>query len=264
MIELSPLYSVILLLAVLAGLPHGAFDLHIAKRLGLCASPTQVALWLLKYVSLSAAMIAFWLLSPSLALSLFLLISALHFGRDNFAHQPLAATCLGLIIIGLPLLFAPATVATIFSQLLLSPAQAELLVTVFSALCWAAIVILLGVMLTSKPPQRELIVLLLALLVTAWLAHPLVYFALYFSLSHSPRHLRQQWLQLSHAERRPALLLVSLFTVLPIIAAVLATPLLSGHWSERIITLVFIGLAALTMPHMMLLEQAYRRSRQGS
>ena len=74
MIELSPFYSVILLLAVLAGLPHGAFDLHIAKRLGLCDSPSQVALWLLKYLCFSAAMIAFWLLSPSLALSLFLLI----------------------------------------------------------------------------------------------------------------------------------------------------------------------------------------------
>jgi len=97
--------------------------------------------------------------------------------------------------------------------------------------------------------------------VTAWLTHPLVYFALYFSLSHSPRHLRQQWAQLSSSERRPAMLLVSLFTLLPVVIALLLAPLLSGHWSERIIALVFIGLAALTMPHMLLLEQAYRRSR---
>jgi Brp/Blh family beta-carotene 15,15'-monooxygenase len=261
MIELTPLLSVILLLAVLAGLPHGAFDLHIAKRLGLCDTPTQLTLWLLKYVSLSAAMIAFWLLSPSFALSLFLLLSALHFGRDNFPHQPVAATALGLIIIGLPLLFAPQEVATIFSQLLLSAPQAELVVSVFSVLCWISVVLLMATLLSSSAQREAVIVLLLALSLVAWLSHPLVYFALYFSLSHSPRHLRQQWAQLSSTERRPALFLVSLFTVLPIVAALLAAPLLSGHWSERIIALVFIGLAALTMPHMMLLEQAYRRSR---
>jgi Brp/Blh family beta-carotene 15,15'-monooxygenase len=261
MIEFTPLLSVVLLLAVLAGLPHGAFDLHIAKRLGLCDTPTQLALWLFKYVSLAAAMIAFWLLAPSLALSFFLLISALHFGRDKFPHQPVAATSLGLIIIALPLLFKPAAVATIFSALLLSLQQAHVVVTLFSGLCVLAMALLIGVLWISSEASRSVLIFLAVLVVTAWLTHPLVYFALYFSLSHSPRHLRQQWAQLSSSERRPAMLLVSLFTLLPVVIALLLAPLLSGHWSERIIALVFIGLAALTMPHMLLLEQAYRRSR---
>jgi Brp/Blh family beta-carotene 15,15'-monooxygenase len=85
------------------------------------------------------------------------------------------------------------------------------------------------------------------------LLHPLVFFTCYFALLHSPRHLLEtaQGLGMTGLKR------IYLAT-LPVL---LATLLLAGlaYWllppigmAARVLRIVFIGLAALTVPHMLL------------
>lgn len=269
----------VLVLAVIAGLPHGAFDVYIARRLGLWETPWQLGGWLLHYVLLSSIVIAFWVFAPMASLLLFLLISALHFGRDSFPDNPVLATSLGLLILGLPMLAHSETVTLIFSYLFLSEQHAAQLVGLFSMFALCSLGLLLAAALLSSVrhrlsgvtgnwklcPEQSRVhygVFLLTLVAMAFVFHPLIYFALYFSLSHSPLHLRKQWRAITPTERKGALGILILLTSIPIgVASIFATAM-EGAWSERLIAMVFIGLAALTMPHMLLLEKLYRAERK--
>jgi Brp/Blh family beta-carotene 15,15'-monooxygenase len=94
---------------------------------------------------------------------------------------------------------------------------------------------------------------LLSIASGALLLQPLVFFSCYFALLHSPRHLLDtaQGLGMTSLKR------IYLAT-LPVL---LATLLLAGlaYWllphigmAARVVRIVFIGLAALTVPHMLL------------
>ena len=63
-------------------MPHGAFEVLIARRLLLVTGLTAWAMFLLGYLGLSAAVVAVWFVAPTLFLSTFLIDSALHFASD--------------------------------------------------------------------------------------------------------------------------------------------------------------------------------------
>ena len=67
----------------LIGLPHGAFDGAIARHLGYSRTLGGLIKFITVYLGLAAAVVAFWVWQPGLALALFLLISALHFGYGD-------------------------------------------------------------------------------------------------------------------------------------------------------------------------------------
>ncbi len=65
---------------VLLGLPHGAVDHHVAERLGLSSRRAALLIW---YVALTAAGIALWWIAPWMALALFLVVAAVHWGTGD-------------------------------------------------------------------------------------------------------------------------------------------------------------------------------------
>jgi hypothetical protein len=90
-----------------------------------------------------------------------------------------------------------------------------------------------------------------------------VFFAIYFCALHSVRHLRSGF----RAESRGRLtaLIVVLYTAVPILGAVavLLVSLSVGPIvavDDRLLQVVFIGLAGLTVPHMILVGLESRRS----
>jgi len=81
-----PLYVVLAISTAILGLPHGSLDTAVAKRyLHLDSVPRMIG-FLAGYMALSAAVIAIWLQVPNIALAVFLLYSAVHFG-DDVAHR---------------------------------------------------------------------------------------------------------------------------------------------------------------------------------
>lgn len=257
MVELSPLVVIALIAAVIAGLPHGAFDIFIARRHGLWRTPTQLGWWMSQYIAVGGLTIALWWLTPVVGLGLFLFVSALHFGRDYYPRNALQATSSGAIILGLPMLFHPQDVEFVFHQLFLTKVEANGLVILFSGLA------LLGLLHTLYSVGQDLranvqrLAWLLVFTIGAFVSHPLIYFALFFAFSHSPTHLLNQWRKLEPEQQQHAVWVLLGLTVAPIVIAVVIGTQFTFDWSQSALALVFIGLAALTMPHMILLERDY-------
>ena len=91
---------------------------------------------------------------------------------------------------------------------------------------------------------------------------PLVGFAIYFCLVHAPRHVRAILASVSSGvSRRLILSQVVLFSVASWVAGGLAFWLLLGAETAEaaLMRVVFIGLAALTVPHMILVDGLFRR-----
>ncbi len=247
-----PLFIASILVGVI-GLPHGALDPVIAWRAGLLRSPLTISLFLLGYLSLATIVIGLWLVMPVASLCGFLCISALHFGRDWRDQTSLGGLGYGLFVLGLPGLINPIEVKSIFSSLLFghSPYAALQILQVFGVV--GIILILTEFRRLSVVSKVELF----ALSSGAFLLSPLWFFVFYFCGLHSFRHYAKH----IFGYRK----IVSFPIIGTVMVATLATLFLAAMvWKEVHIfyesthdlqlQLIFIGLAALTVPHMFLLE----------
>jgi len=68
-------------LMLLGGLPHGAFDIALARE-ALRLNHAAVIALLFGYISITLVMLALWSWAPLVALAVFLMLSAVHFGED--------------------------------------------------------------------------------------------------------------------------------------------------------------------------------------
>jgi Brp/Blh family beta-carotene 15,15'-monooxygenase len=242
-------------LVLLLGMPHGAFDMMIARRLFGTAGFRGWTLFSLGYLGLSAAVVGVWIVTPAVFLCTFLIVSAFHFAGDPATGVPrLARGLYGGAVIVLPAVWhveelqrllglvagsdSAAFVAPVLSQLALPWLAATMLVCAFQ-------------FRTSRLAACESA----GLAVLSLGAPPLVAFCAYFCLMHSPRHILRTFASLQRAEARQALALALWPTLAVLIAAALVFGLANDIPLEaRVMQLVFVGLAALTLPHMLLIE----------
>ena len=104
-----------------------------------------------------------------------------------------------------------------------------------------------------KKQQSSVILLaeLVVLFCAAYALPPIAYFTVYFCLLHSPLHLNQSMEQLGLAE---TLVYAVPFTVLSfVLGAGLFLSLPDIDFSFQLMQVVFVGLFALTVPHMLLI-----------
>lgn len=260
-----PLQAQVIVLGVLAavlGLPHGALDPLIARRLGLWKGPAGFAVFNLAYLGAVVAVVLLWLLNPIASLVVFLAVSAVHFGADWNGDRPVwLRITAGVGLLSLPSLGHRAEVSGLYETL--APGGGEAISTVQFWIAPVALVgMLIGAGLAIRRRPNESVELVLAALL-AVVAPPLVFFAIYFCALHSVRHLRSGF----RAESRGRLtaLIVVLYTAVPILGAVavLLVSLSVGPVvavDDRLLQVVFIGLAGLTVPHMILVGLESRRS----
>ena len=244
-------------LLLLLGMPHGAFDVVFARKLFGVAGLEGWALFSLFYVGLSGAVVGLWMVAPTLFLGAFLIFSALHFGGDPAGGASrLTRGLYGGAVIVLPALWHGAELQCLLG-LVAGPASAAFVAPVLSQLAplWlAATVLACGLQARAS---RLAACESAALVALSLAAPPLAAFTVYFCAMHSPRHILRMLADLQAAEARDALALALWPTL-----AVLATAALLGWRASdlpvdaRVMQLVFVGLAALTLPHMVLLERA--------
>ena len=258
--------ALVVLLAVavaLTGLPHGALDPWVAWRAGLWRTRAGFAVFNLAYVAIVLAVLGVWQLAPGPSLAVFLAISAWHFGGDW--RQKLnvwARAASGLALLALPALGAPSEVSAVFA--LLAGDEGRVLAGwLGTAAPWLAVAAAgSALLLLHKSPAAALE--LGAAAAFALLLPPLVFFLLYFCALHSPRHLRIAAQSADSSRRRQMAGVALIYTFLTVLAAAFAWPWLAGDVAAaaapeaNLIRILFIGLAALTVPHMivvMLSEQ---------
>ncbi len=266
--SLAPSTRIGLLAALVAllGLPHGAMDPLVARAAGRWQNGRQLALHLGAYVGLAAAVVLLWWLFPVSSLVGFLLISAWHFGNDwprlpgNRPARSWERGLAGLGVVGAPVVFYPDRVAELFALLTTQNATAEpilLLIASCRALGVAGLIGLAWLAAIHGPRRPAGMLEPVALILAAWWFPPLVYFAVYFCFLHSPRHLisvaRDPRIGLSPT----AAAVIAALTLLTILLGSAAFWLLGDAQpaETRTLQVVFVSLAALTVPHMMLVER---------
>ncbi len=263
-----PVLTLIALAAVvIIGLPHGALDGVIAIQLGMSQNLLSLIRFLAIYIAAAAVVVGAWMVAPVICLLAFLVVSMLHFGmgdvRAGNGWQGMLEALAhgGLVVAGISHMHRE-EVDMIFGYLVdgntLLVWQGLEIIAIFVA------VALLFCMVQGVINRRwrgglgELVILGAIFAFTP----PLVGFAIYFCLVHTPRHVRAILSSVSSGlSRRLILFQVVLLSVASWFAGGLAFWLLLGAETAEaaLMRVVFIGLAALTVPHMILVDGLFRR-----
>jgi Brp/Blh family beta-carotene 15,15'-monooxygenase len=245
------------------GVPHGAFDVALAHRRWEIGTPRTLTSFLALYIGLAAAFAAIWFLLPQLALPVFIAMSGAHFAGDwrrDVAVLP--RTVVGLALITAPALLHREPVVEIFAWLVpadVAVTTAEVMAAVAIPLLQAAALIVLVTVWSRAAAALEMT----AVLLLAVFATPLVFFVLYWCGLHSLRHAFAVQEELK-PRSLPALGRLSLpyapITILGVVAGALLWPHLD--LGQAMLAVLFVSLAALTVPHMLLVDQLAPRRGQ--
>jgi len=259
--------AVLGVLVATLGLPHGALDPLIARRAGLWRTPLGFAGFNLGYLGIVALVVGVWLLAPTASLVGFLVVSGVHFGADwNGGRSVVLRSLTGVGLLTLPAFAHHDEVAGIYRTL--AGTGGGVVANVQSWLGPVAIVaMLIGAALALRRRPTDTLEIMLATTL-ALVAPPLIFFALYFCALHSARHLRHGFAE-ERGSGRLAVLITVTYTVVPIVAVGILTAVFMGDFAPGgslaegwIIRLVFIGLAALTVPHMLVIAIGELRARR--
>lgn len=233
----------------LVGTPHGALDHRLGRHLlARTYGRWWGAVFVLLYLAVAGAALGFWLTAPALALTLFLGIAAMHFGEhDSGSGHPLAIGVRGLAGPAVAAAAHPNEMRTIF-EWIAGEGGAGLVPWLAGPglllwLCGAAAVLVL------EPRSGERMELVVVTALFAF-APPLVAFAAYFALLHTPRALKHSKLP---GERWSALLrsaapLSGAAVLLAIVGFLLLREQLAVE--PAMVRTTFWWLGVLTVPHM--------------
>ena len=256
--RLSPQLELIVVavLILVLGVPHGALDTIFAKQLYGIRTLSGWLQFSLLYLLLAALVVGLWLWQPGLFLLGFLAISAAHFSGDPLQGVPWPARLFyGGSVILLPTIGHAQEIGRLFG-LLVGDATATPLVPWLRLLAWPWLV---GLALASLWQTRHdfwTALEMAAAGILAIVAPPLVSFVVFFCGMHSARHI----LRTMNFSGRSSWRYVAGAALLPM-AGVLAGSALAWVFlrdtalDARVVQVVFVGLAALTVPHMVLIER---------
>jgi len=246
---------------VVLGLPHGALDPMIARHAGLVHSKRSLLVFNAIYSLVVVMVVVLWWFAPVFSLAIFLAVSAWHFSGDWRFELPWWGQGIGGAgLLLLPITFHTGEVAVIF-EALSGPGGATLAhqLATLGGLVPAAM-LAVGLYAAWRH-QWATAIEFAALIAIGFVAPPLVFFIVYFCLLHSPRHILGHFQQTPSSEHGALWRMLVVYTLGTL---VLLAPLLwlwsSLSVSETILRLVFVGLAAVTVPHMLLMAYSERKT----
>ena len=257
---------------VVVGLPHGGLDHRVGRALFF---PRFAAYWslpfLAAYLSVGATVLVGWSLAPLTTITLFLTLSAVHFG-DTEPGPRWRATLFGGLPIWLPLLARPEETATLLGWVtpggidLAEPLAASrpmlIVIATVAAVTWVV-----GTVSSACRVDRDGLLDAVRLAASAGMlvfTPVLVGFAVCFCGWHSLRELGRLAAQADPLDPASGFRRVALAAApLALLAAALAA---SGAWyfgSGRelgpvVVQAVFLGLSAVAVPHILLHAVAAR------
>ena len=243
-------------LIIVLGVPHGALDTIFAREIYGVKTFVAWVRFSLIYLALVGAVIAFWYYLPLWFLVGFLGISIAHFSGDPDGEVPWWVRIVyGGAIIFIPLIRHPGEIADLFSLLVgVNASQVLMPVLLYGAWPWLwAMATAVAYLIWKRLPMSFEF---MCLGVLAYFASPLVAFTVFFCAMHSARHIIRTAQYSSRST--PRLLWVA--TLLPMLGVLLLSVVAWFVLRERtvdgrVVQIIFVGLAALTVPHMVLVEQ---------
>ena len=254
---------------LILGVSHGALDNTRGKKL---FQPLLKKNWFLLfypgYILLSLTVILCWIFFPVITLLLFLLIASYHFGEEDlcffFKGKGLLFNTIcflkGLLIITLSFHYNYENTATFFEYLMVAPEEYQKIVP-YKLMLFSInlILVILGLIYLLRKQINKLIPLLFEIIfiLLSFIYLPLILaFSMYFCFLHSSKHIIGLAKELDSKNIINGLKLFAIkaipLTFLTAILAILSLYVLNDRINENIIQVIFIGLASLTLPHIIL------------
>ena len=262
-----------LFLILIIGVSHGSLDHIKGKKLLKFFNIKSIYIFYITYILISAAVIATWMLLPSTTLILFLIIASYHFGKedtqflinDKSYFTPILYFFKGFLIILAPLYFHFQETIAIFKLLLIDNEQFYLGLNFIEKKKIIQIGIicstLSSIFLFLKNFEIKKFVIFLdyfSILILNYYLSPLLAFTVYFCFLHSIRHSISLAIELDPNSVVNGLKLFVKkalpLTILTGVFSFIALYLLSNSYNldSAILKIIFIGLASLTFPHILL------------
>lgn len=273
---------VVLASVFIIGIPHGAIDHVMAAELyNLNQTLKDHLLFYASYLLVMVVVGALWIFYPVWGMIFFLVISIYHFGQadmEDFLSMKRPGNRLlhinrGLLIIGL-IVFADTTVTYPIMADAMRISQAQF--SAFMPEPQIAIAMLAGIYITTslfgivtdRVKRTGTYILDSALLAAVlYITGPLIGFGLYFALWHSAGHINEMR---QFFESRGKSLSVGQFYIkaLPFtLVSIFGLALLLGvnvtlNLENQFLSLMFILISVLTLPHMLIVERMYEEKKQ--
>ncbi len=242
----------LLFFVIFFGLPHGALDTLYAKKSNLYYNFISFITFNIVYLLVGVITFFLWLLFPLLCLFIFLLISILHFSEDwrteiSFLQRIILATS----IITLTVFFHREEIEIIFFSLTRSTYIADL-----SLFFYYANYLLLPMLLTvllCNIRNDKIVLNIITITLTAFFLNPLIYFLCYFCFFHSVKNFKESknFLFPDNKQLQNKVILLNLLLTI-FLSIIIFKFFLIGSIEDRLLKIIFIGLASLTVPHMLL------------
>ena len=262
-----------LFLILIIGVSHGSLDHEKGKKLFKILNIKNISFFYLSYVLISILVIFIWIIIPSSSLIIFLAVASYHFGKEdtqfliseNSYFNKLLFFFKGLLIILAPMFFHFNETISIFKLLLVDN---EIFYSTLAFIEVNKILHLLIILSTlssiylffNKFEIKKFTIFLdyFSILILNYYLDPLVAFTFYFCFLHSIRHSitlineidNQNFTNGIKVFTKKALPL----TILTAIFCLIGLYLLNNSYdlNSSILKLIFIGLASLTFPHILL------------
>ena len=255
-----------LFLILSLGISHGALDHIKGKKLLKIFNYRSTTIFYVLYTFVGLSIIFLWLLFPKILLLAFLIVASFHFGKEDseFIHykpnQDLIYFFKGSLVITAPLLFHKIETLEIFNNLNFDISQNifisdEILILFISASFIANIFISLKQQLDIK---SLLIMDFISILILNYFLSPILAFTIYFCFLHSIRHSLKLSNELNKNNFikgiKEFLIKVIPLTISTAIIFLISLFFLKNYYflDNAISKVIFIGLASLTFPHILL------------
>ncbi len=262
-----------LFLILIIGVSHGSLDHIKGGKLLELFKLKSTYIFYVTYILISAAVIVTWMLLPSMTLILFLIVASYHFGKedtqflinDGSYFTQMLYFFKGLLIIIAPLYFHFQETIAIFKLLLIDNEMFYLSLNFIETNKVIQIGIacstLSSIFLFLKNFEFKKLVIFLdyfSILILNYYLSPLLAFTVYFCFLHSIRHSISLAIELDPNSIGNG---IGLFvkkalplTILTSVFSFIALYMLSNSYNldSAILKVIFIGLASLTFPHILL------------
>ena len=254
------------LLIIFIGVPHGAFDASVGMTLGFYKNKKSKIIFIFSYIILALMVVFVWHAFPELSLIIFLFASIFHFGfgdvkwTGQFKYFISGYFNGGLVIFGIS--FMNFNEVNLIYQMLIGSKNTDFIWFVLRSGSYAwGLILPFHLYLNYKEFDKIYLTRILLLIAIIYFAKPLVSFTFYFCFIHSFNHIKRILPSLKmNLEKKVIRNLFLLFTFLSWMAGIIIFFFLIKLYTidDAIVKLTFIGLAALTFPHMILIELIFR------
>tara|TARA_B100000686_G_scaffold328284_1_gene388118 strand:- start:896 stop:1789 length:894 start_codon:yes stop_codon:yes gene_type:complete len=248
------------------GISHGSLDHIKGKRLLKLLNYKSTLIFYISYIFVGIIIVIIWLLFPKFLLLIFLIVASYHFGKEDaefINHKTnfdLIYFFKGSIVITAPLLFQKNKTLNIFENLNFDVTESFL---IFDETLYILIAISffsnLIISVNKNIDIKSLLLMdFLSILLLNYFLSPILAFTIYFCFLHSIRHSFKLSNELNKKDFRKGfkefLNKAIPLTILTALLFLISLIFLKNYYllDNAIAKVIFIGLASLTFPHILL------------